>query len=116
MRTIRAVLLLIGISACSRGAIAEESIAGCYTFGHEVNVFKPLQGDSVFWVVGPDDVLQRLRSVHDSLTSKPYEQVWARVLAKRSTQKPDGFAADYNGLLEVRQVVEIRRAGAGECS
>jgi hypothetical protein len=113
---LRAALLLVGISACSRSAIPEESVAGCYTFGHEVNVFKPLQGDSVFWVVGPDDVLQRLRSVHDSLTSKPYEQVWARVLAKRSTQKPDGFAADYNGLLEVRQVVEIRRAGAGECS
>ena len=91
-------------------------MAGCYTFGHEVNVFEPLGGDSVFWVVGAQDVLQRLRSAHDSLTSKPYEQVWARVLAQRSNQVPDGFAADYNGLLEIRQLVEIRRPAPGECS
>ena len=110
------VLLFIGVGACGGGAIPERPIDGCYTFGHEVNVFKPLGVDSVFWVQGPQDVLQRLRSAHDSLTSNPYEQVWARLLAQRSSQEPDGFAADYNGLLDVRQVIEIRRAVAGECS
>jgi hypothetical protein len=110
------VLLMTGVGACGRTAIPEGSMAGCYTFGHEVNVFKPLGGDSVFWVVGPQDVLQRLRSTHDSLTSKPYEQVWARVLAQRSSQEPDGFAVDYSGLLEIQKIVQIRRAAAGECS
>lgn len=110
------VLLLTGVGACGRNAIPEGSMAGCYSFGHEVNVFKPFGGDSVFWVVGPRDVLERLRAAHDSLTSRPYEQVWARVLAQRSSQEPDGFAADYNGLLEIQQIVEIRRAAAEECS
>jgi hypothetical protein len=110
------VLLFIGINACERNAVPERSMAGCYTFGHEVNVFRPLGGDSVFWVTGQTHVLQRLRSAHDSLTSKPYEKVWARVLAQRSNQEPDGFAADYSGLLEIQQLVEIRRAAAGECS
>jgi hypothetical protein len=116
MMRIILVLLLAGVSACGRNVIPDGSMAGCYTFGHEVNVFKPLGGDSVFWVTGKQDVLQRLRSAHDSLTSKPYEQVWARVLAERSNREPDGFAADYNGLIEIQQIVEVRRPVTGECS
>lgn len=116
MRRIVLGLLLTVVGTCGRTAIPDGSMVGCYTLGHEVNVFKPIGQDSVFWVTGPQSVLRRLRSAHDSLTSKPYEQVWARVLARRSNQEPDGFGANDNGLLEIQQVVEIRRAAAGECS
>ena len=106
------------LAACGagvRGAISDGSTTGCYTFGHEVNVFKPAGVDSVHWVVGAQDVLQQLRRTHDSLTSKPYERVWVRVVAQPSSQKPDGFAQDYSGLIEIKRVLEIRQAAAGEC-
>jgi copper homeostasis protein (lipoprotein) len=114
---IRTTLLacLVACSACGRQAVADEASAGCYTFGHEVNALKPEGSDSVFWVVGSQDILRRLRTAHDSLTSQPYEPVWVRVVARPSTQAADGFALDYSGLIEIQRVIEIRKALAGEC-
>lgn len=115
MRKVLLVTLFALTSACDRPVRDGGSISGCYTFGHEVNVFKPSTGDSTFWVVGGKDVLQRLRNAHDSLTSKPYEAVWARVVAQRSKQERDGFALSYDGLIEIQRVIEIRNAADGEC-
>lgn len=106
---------LVACSACGLQAVGNEASAGCYTFGHEVNVLKPAGSDSVFWVVGTEDILRRLRTAHDSLASKPYEPVWVRVVSRPSTRAADGFALDYSGLIEIQRVIEIRKALAGEC-
>lgn len=115
VRRLVPIAALALLFACDRHGGADRSVAGCYTFGHEVNVFKTSTGDSTFWVVGEADILQRLRMAHDSLTSKPYEAVWTRLIAQRSSKEPDGFALSYNGLIEIQRIVEIRRASAGEC-
>ena len=107
--------LITALAACVGTQGAADPVAGCYVFGHEVNVFKPAGTDSAFWVTGSQDVLQQLRTTHDSLTSRPYEAIFARVIAQPSSRTPDGFAQDYDGLLEVRRVVELRRAVPGEC-
>jgi hypothetical protein len=101
--------------ACAANARDDGSTVGCYIFGHEVNTFSPSPSDSTFWVVGEEDVLQQLRTVHDSLTSRPYEAVWLRVISQRSKEESDGFALSYHGLMEIQRVLEIRRATAAEC-
>ena len=116
MRRVLPVLAFAALWACISRASEDVSATGCYTFGHEVNTFRPFPGDSTFWVFGAPLVLQQLRSAHDSLTSKPYEAVWVRVLAQRSTEQPDGFAQQYDGLIEIQRVLEIRRATVAECS
>jgi hypothetical protein len=116
MHRVLTVLAFTTLWACASYASEDPSATGCYTFGHEVNTFRPFPGDSTFWVLGATPVLQQLRSAHDSLTSKPYEAVWVRVLAKRSTEEPDGFAEQYDGLIEIQRVLEIRRATVAECS
>jgi hypothetical protein len=115
----RSVLLVLASAhlwACTGRAGEDAPSGGCYTYGHEVNTFRPFPGDSTFWVVGVPSVLQELRSAHDSLASKPYEAVWARVVVQRSAKQPDGFARDFDGLIEILRVLEIRRAVAPECS
>lgn len=112
----RALLAVTTMAAACTGTATNGSrLTGCYVRGHEVNVFSPVDQDSTFWVTGPTDVLQQLRAKHDSLTRRPYQAVVAEVIATRSTVSRDGFARDYDGLLEVQRIVEVRRAAPGEC-
>jgi hypothetical protein len=111
----RGVALIVFVTGCRADDDTGPVMAGCYSFGHEVNVFKPAGVDSLFWVTGPAGILAQLRHVHDSLTSEPYEKVWVRVAANRSSREPDGFARDYDGLIEVSRILEVRRPADGEC-
>jgi hypothetical protein len=101
--------------ACASTATPGSRLIGCYVWGHEVNVISPIDQDSAFWVIGSPDVLQQLRMKHDSLTTTPYEAVVADLIAMRSVERGDGFALDYDGLIEVLNIVEMRRAESGEC-
>jgi hypothetical protein len=113
------LVLLSGVvvAACqppSKGQ-AESLTAGHYIWGAEVNDFRPCGLDSLFWVRGAPDVLQQLRTAHDSLTDRPYEPIYVEVEAHRSFEPLDGFAEETNGYLTITQVRVIRPASEVAC-
>ena len=104
-----------GACASSRPAPEDPTRAGSYAWGAEVNSFKPCGSDSVFWVLAPPDLLTRLRTAHDSLTTRPYERIYIRVKGHKSSQKTDGFAQETSGYFQITGILEIRRLVPGEC-
>jgi hypothetical protein len=81
-----------------------------------VNSFRPCGSDSVFWVLGKPDIITRLSTMHESLTSKPYERVYVRVTGHRSLEPTDGFADETKGYFVVTSILEIRQSQHGECA
>jgi hypothetical protein len=110
-------ITLAPLNACasSRSALEDPTRAGSYVWGAEVNSFKPCGSDSVFWVLAPPDLLMRLRTAHDSLTTRPYERIYIRVKGHRSSEKTDGFAGETSGYFQITDILEIRRLIPGEC-
>jgi NlpE C-terminal OB domain len=110
-------LALGAVLAASSPALAQtdSARAGEYVWGAEVNVFRPCGSDSVFWVLASPQILDQLRTTHGRLTTKPYEPIYVRVRGARSSEKPDGFAEDYNGYFRITEVLEARRERPGEC-
>jgi len=111
-----ALSLLLGVGARPGMVGQDRLLTGSYIWGDEVNEFQPCGSDSVFWVLASPQLLKRLRSAHDSLTTKPYEKVFVRVRGHRSSQPTDGFAEETNGYFEIVEIREIRRLRNGECT
>ena len=117
IRLYSASLALGALSASSPPAFAQtdSSRAGEYVWGAEVNTFRPCGSDSVFWVLASPELLDELRTAHGTLTTKPYEPIYVRVHGGRSSEKPDGFAEQYNGYFRITAVLEARRERPGKC-
>jgi len=96
-------------------AQTNSSRAGEYVWGAEVSTFRPCGSDSVFWVLASPQLLDKLRTAHGTLTTKPYEPIYVRVRGARSPEKRDGFAEEYNGYFRITAVLETRRERPGEC-
>jgi len=110
------LFLLVSLAVACAAASRRSATDGLYIFGHEVNTFRPCQGDSVFWVIGARPMLDSLRAGHSRLTSQPYQPIYMRAVVARSDAEADGFAAQYDGLLEVREILELRLPRDGECN
>ncbi len=94
---------------------ADSARAGLYVWGAEVETFQPCGSDSVYWVLSSPAVLQQLRKMHQSLTTRPYAPIYVRVRGARSDQKPDGFAEQYYGYYRITRVMEMHRVMPSEC-
>jgi hypothetical protein len=99
--------LLILLDACATSAQAEQ-VRGDYTFGHEVNVLCPQGGSQCFWL-GPNSsqaARQRLKEIYQQKNPGLYKPVCVLVEGViDSTTTRDGFAADYDGLIDIEAVV-----------
>ena len=77
---------------------------GEYNYGNEVNIFCPAINSQCYWLSGdtPDVVRRALMTLVEQKTAAPYEPVCVVIAAEidRDTKR-DGFAADYDGLINV---------------
>jgi len=96
--------------------VASESVAGHYVWGAEVDAFAPC-GDTVeYWVTGTNEVLSDMESRYQALGLAPYEPTFARVRGDSAGHTSEGFAADYDGLFRVDEVLELRRLTDADCA
>ncbi len=105
------VLLLTGA-----GTLAGAEMCGLLVFGHEVRSLQPCGDTRVFWVQVPDTLRERLETDYRRLTTRPYEAVYVEIEGKFNEDPASGFAADYDGTIEVREVRSVSRQANGECS
>jgi len=106
-------LVVLGMSQWQQ----RSQMSGLYTFGHEVETFQRCRGKHVFWVTGVSSLLQQMQQQHADLTvaQPPYTPVFVRVRAQRSKEPTDGFAADYDGLMEIHQLISMTPVLPPDC-
>lgn len=83
---------------------------GVVTIGHEVSSFL-IEGDKDYWLT---DETQDVYKEYDKLlenTDSPYMPVYAELKGKKSPKATDGFAAEYDGVFEVTEVIKMERIG-----
>ena len=97
-------LILAGCATAAKG----ERLRGDYTLGHEVNIFCPQRGAQCYWL-GPNSsqaARERLREIYQNKTPGLYKPVCVLVDGVIDRASPrDGFAADYDGLIDIEAVV-----------
>jgi hypothetical protein len=90
-------------------------VEGLFVWGHEVRSFRPCGSQDELWVVGAPEITQPLIAEFRKLTERPYQPVYVRLVGEISNKQEDGFGADYDGTLRVREVLEVRPATGTDC-
>jgi uncharacterized membrane protein/heat shock protein HslJ len=108
MKVLIAILLLFAsillfFHATSYG---NDYFRGHLVLGHEVRSFTPCERKVKYWVL--DQTGGDLWKVYKELTHKPYQPIYVEVLGHEGAPPSDGFGADYDRQVTVR---ELRRAG-----
>lgn len=107
--TVKTFLLLMAVYAAGCHAdSAGQRYRGSYTLGHEVNTFCPEINSQCYWL-GPDtsqSIREQLGGLYRQKSPGLYKPVCLTVsgVIDRDSSR-SGFAADYDGLITITQVV-----------
>ena len=92
---------------------------GIYTWGAEVETFSPCDSNKTWWVLASEPVWLQLRNAHQSLTTKPYEGIYAEVsgayVGAATEELGVAFAAQYDGILRITDVKVTRKRLGSDC-
>ena len=106
---------LLCLSACA----SDTPLRGRLYWGHEARSFQPCGSKSAYWVRGDEKTLQALRERAERLRAqkgKPYPTLYVEALGEIDTQsKRDGFAQDYDGVLQLRELTRVSEVVPLEC-
>jgi hypothetical protein len=110
---IRLTLLLF--ASVSYAAEYDKIYSGKYTWGHEVETFKPCNVKETYWVSGSSWVKAPLVDFYTDNTDKPYEPIYIKFRGHLLDEEVDGFASRYNGLIRISEVKEKSLKVPTEC-
>lgn len=99
----------------SRTNTAEKTLVGHYVYGHEVNSFQRCGQDEVFWVTGSGEILELLASQYSDHAAKPYDEVFVKIAGDFTNKDSAGFAADYDGQVQVSKVFLMTKKSITDC-
>jgi len=88
-------------------AASETRYRGDYIAGHEVRTFCPANASRCYWLAPgtPAAVREALSSLAAPSAEPHYPETCVVVAAEGDTESPrEGFAADYDGLIDIRKV------------
>lgn len=81
--------------------------SGRLVMGHEAYSFTP-DGDTLsYWVVDRSGELKKRYEEALPADAKPYTPVSAELKVKMMGPSSEGFAADYDGVVEVQQIIRV---------
>ena len=87
-----------------------------YLWGHEVNVVCPCDETRCYWVRADDPIRQRLSAFVERADHPPYTPVYLEFEGARVDETPDGFAADYDGIIRVRRILTLAPTLPAHCT
>ncbi|PIE40656.1 MAG: hypothetical protein CSA49_07330 [Gammaproteobacteria bacterium] len=82
-------------------------VAGVYTYGHEVESFTPCNVKKDYWITSQKTVLDPLRDASLAKAKQlksPYQGIYAEMQLMLLPAAADGFAADYDGVVEAFEI------------
>jgi len=92
-----------------------QATRGHYIYGHEESSFRPCGLKKIFWVNGSIENLTMLEQKYRSLTSKPYEPVFAELRGQFTGKASDGFAMDYDGQYQLTAIIRVNKKSTEDC-
>ena len=112
-----ALALCLTAAGCA-GRNQRPVLEGHYIWGVEVNTFQPCGSDLIYWVDAADTLQFHLTREHERLTSEPYEAVFVRLsgsVGEVPSLYRDTFPGDYDGMITIDRLDEIRAATPDDC-
>ncbi len=89
---------------------------GYFSYGVEVSSFVPCGSDLDLWVSEETSFYDTLVSNYLEMTTEPYEQVLLQVEGQRQgAADGGGFANEYDDVLVVTGIIEMRPATENDC-
>jgi hypothetical protein len=88
---------------------------GEYTGGHEAQGFCPCQSDACYWAVAQPEVLAQFEAFIEQHGRYPYEPIYIEFTGQLLDKPREGFALDYDGLIAVGTLSELRRLKSSDC-
>lgn len=95
-------------SAASLPASASEVIKGIYFWGPEVETISPCNTNQTFWLDGSESALAPLEEMaldKANRANEAYQPIYAELRVIRKGQATDGFAVEYDGVVELQEVI-----------
>jgi len=86
-------------------------LRGDLVYGHESREFTPCGEEESYWV--QDGTEGDLPQVYQALAARPYEPLFAEVLALIIPESGPGFAAEYDAQIRVTKLFRAAREGPG---
>lgn len=88
---------------------------GHYIYGHEANSFQPCGQKTVFWVVGSNEILGLMAKKYSNHIVNPYDEVFVKITGDFINKASDGFAADYDGQIQVMKMFFMKKKSITDC-
>ncbi len=84
------------------------TLRGRVVLAHEVRAFTPEGDTTEYWIVDRSGVLER---AYDSVTGgqKNGKPAWAGLKVRYKGPSDEGFAAEYEGVFEVEEVISVEK-------
>ena len=92
----------------------DEIYRGTYTWGHEVDVFKPCDSKKEYWV-SYNWAGYRLKEFYKNNTTQPYQPIYLEFRGHLLNEEVDGFAEQYDGLIHISEVKTLSKEVSGTC-
>ena len=105
-------------SAASAPAASPELIKGIYFWGPEVETISPCNTNQTFWLDGSETVLAPLEEMaldKANRANEAYQPIYAELRVVRKGQATDGFAVEYDGVVELQEVVASNAEVPADC-
>ena len=93
-------------------------VKGIYTWGSEVETFSPCNTNKTYWLEGSDAMLVPLQEMalkKADANNEAYQPIYVELQAAQAGKATDGFAADYDGLMQLHQVVHASSKVPADC-
>lgn len=81
------------------------TVKGSLCIGHEVQSFVAEGDTTAYWIQDPSGELIRRYADITGAQAKPYEQIYVELRVQDLGVGYDGFAADYPGIYQVKQII-----------
>ena len=98
-----------------RTDVDEQTLIGHYTYGHEVSSFQPCGKKEAFWVNGSNEILELMETKYSNYVTKPYDEVFLEITGDFEGKATDGFAMDYDGQIQVKRIVLMKKKSDSDC-
>lgn len=108
-----ALALALGLAGCAGVSTGpgETELRGHYSWGFEVSSFQPCGAEESWWVAADAGLGQRYLEI----TTRQYDRVYVELRGEVGPEGKFGHLGAYPRELNVREVVEVRAAGANDC-
>ena len=116
----RCVLLLLValVTASCSGEDKSDSnsrLAGTYVWWHEVHTFTPCGSRETYWIDAAEQTIVTLREHYEAAVTEPYQALHIEIMGHFLDETRDGFAADYDRLIFINEILEMDSAIPASC-